>query len=204
MTLVDQLLHNRLVAGVVDRLPVPMRLVRFAMLRDNALENRKDSWGRLRADTESARYAGVRAVTERYAAEGFVLDVGCSQGILQEGLRYRRYLGVDSFADSIARAGARSDDRTAFVQADGSGFEPDEPPDAVVLNEVIYYLPDPIVTLEHYAGLLTGGVVIVSIYARSWSSRRLLRQAGTRLQQVETSQVESGHLAWTIAVFRAR
>ena len=51
-------------------------------------------------------------MVERYAADGFVLDIGCSQGILQEGLRYRSYLGVDSFADSIRLASAKADDRT--------------------------------------------------------------------------------------------
>ena len=70
----------------------------------------------------------------------------------------------------------KSDPRTHFICADGSQFVADQPPDAVVMNEVIYYLPDPIGAVMHHARqLATGGVVIISIYARTWSSRRLLR-----------------------------
>ncbi|HEY6688264.1 MAG TPA: methyltransferase domain-containing protein, partial [Propionibacteriaceae bacterium] len=134
---------------------------------------------------------------------GFVLDVGCSQGILQEGLRYRRYLGVDNFEQSIALAQPKSDSRTQFVCADGSSFVADALPNAVVMNEVIYYLPDPMAAVQHHANRLApGGVLIVSIYARTWSSRRLLRAMAARLELVESRLVRSGHLAWTVAVFR--
>jgi len=44
--------------------------------------------------------------------------------------------------------------------------------------------------------------VIISIYARTWSSRRLLRAIGRRLDLVESSLVTSGHLAWTVAAYR--
>jgi len=75
----------------------------------------------------------------------------------------------------------------------------------VVLNEVIYYLPDPIGTVQHYAGQLAqDGVLIISIYARTWSSRRLLRTIAARLDVVESSLVASDHLAWTVAVYRPR
>jgi 2-polyprenyl-3-methyl-5-hydroxy-6-metoxy-1,4-benzoquinol methylase len=132
-----------------------------------------------------------------------VLDIGCSQGILQEGLRYRRYLGVDNFEQSIALAKPKSDFRTQFVCADGSTFAADAPPNAVVMSEVIYYLPDPMAAVEHHASRLApDGVLIVSIYARTWVSRRLLRAMAARLELVESSLVRSGHLAWTVAVYR--
>jgi len=177
--------------------------VKSILVRDNAKENRKDSWQRLRESNEAARYQAVRRVTERYARAGFVLDVGCSQGILQEGLTYDRYLGVDNCEQSIALAAPKSDARTHFVCTDGSTFVADQPPDAVVMNEVIYYLPDPIGAVLHYARQLApDGVVIISIYARTWSSRRLLRAIGRRLDLVESSLVTSGHLAWTVAAYR--
>lgn len=205
VTVVGRAMGSRLAVALIDALPVPLALARSWMLRDNAAENRLDSWGRLRAPSEQARYAAVREATERYARDGFVLDLGCSQGILREGLAYRRYLGVDSFPDAVVRAQTTADERTAFVCADATTFEPDQPPDTVVLNEVLYYLADPVATaLHHAARLAPGGVVIVSIYARSWSSRRLLRQLGGRLDLVEARRVESGHLAWTVAVFRPR
>jgi SAM-dependent methyltransferase len=205
VTLVGRAMQSRLAVAVMDAAPVPLSLVRSWMLRDNHLENGRGSWQRLRDENEAARYTAVRATTEAYAGDGFVLDVGCSQGILQEGLRYRRYLGVDSYPDAIAKAHAKSDESTAFLCAEGTTYVAEQPPEAVVLNEVVYYLPDPVSTVQHYARqLTTGGVVIVSVYARSWSSRRVLRQLADGLQLVESRRVESGHLAWTIAVFRPR
>jgi hypothetical protein len=84
-TLVAQLMGSRPAVELLSLVPVPLFVVRSVLIRDNARENRRDSWQRLRGVHEAARYRAVRSVTERYAANGFVLDVGCSQGILQEG-----------------------------------------------------------------------------------------------------------------------
>jgi trans-aconitate methyltransferase len=202
-TFVAQLMHSKVAVGLLSVAPIPLFLVRSMLARDNARENRKDSWQRLREYSEAARYEAVRSITERYARDGFVLDIGCSQGILQEGLRYGRYLGVDNCEQAILLARPKCDERTQFVCADGSNFVASQPPNAVVMNEVIYYLPDPIATVAHHAHQLApGGVVIVSIYARTCSSRRLLRDIAARLELLESNVITSGHLAWTIAVYR--
>jgi 2-polyprenyl-3-methyl-5-hydroxy-6-metoxy-1,4-benzoquinol methylase len=202
-TLVAQLMRSKVAVELLSAAPIPLSLVRPILARDNARENQKDSWQRLRVRNEAARYRAVRTVTERYAREGFVLDIGCSQGILQEGLSYGRYLGVDNCEQSIRLAEPKCDSRTQFVCADGSSFVADELPDAVVMNEVLYYLPDPVAAVEHHARRLApGGVVIISIYARTWSSRRLLRAIGARLDLLESHVIRSGHLAWAVAAYR--
>ena len=202
-TVVARMLHSRAAAWLLSVAPIPLFLVRSILVRDNARENRKDSWQRLRESNEAARYQAVRDVTERYARDGFVLDVGCSQGILQEGLSYGRYLGVDNCERSILLAESKSDLKTQFVCGDGSTFVADQPPEAIVLNEVIYYLPDPIRAVLHHAGQVApGGVVIISIYARTWSSRRLLGALAKRLSLVESRLITSEHLAWTVAAYR--
>jgi len=202
-TFVAQLMRSRVAVGLLSAAPIPLSAVRPILVRDNARENRKDSWQRLRVRSEAARYSAVRTVTERYARDGFVLDIGCSQGILQEGLRYGRYLGVDNCEQSIQLAELKRNRWTQFVCADGPSFVADQPPDAVVLNEVLYYLPDPIGAVEHHARQLApDGVVIISIYARTWSSRRLLRAIGARLELVEFNVIRSGHLAWAVAAYR--
>ena len=202
-TLVARLLRSKMAVGLLSAAPIPLFLVRPILARDNALENRKDGWQRLRVRSEAARYCAVRTVTERYARDGFVLDIGCSQGILQEGLKYGRYLGVDNCEQSIRLAQPKCDRGTQFVCADGSSFVADQSPDAVVMNEVLYYLPDPVAAVEHHARRLApGGVVIISIYARTWSSRRLLRAIGARLDLLESHVIRSGHLAWAVAAYR--
>jgi 2-polyprenyl-3-methyl-5-hydroxy-6-metoxy-1,4-benzoquinol methylase len=203
-TLVARAVESKLAVRLGSYLPVPLELAHAFLLRDNEKENRKDGWNRLRDASESVRYQAVRGLIEKYVRDGFVLDVGCSQGILQEGLTYGRYLGIDNFAEPILRAAAKADERTAFHHADGSSYVPDERPDAVVLNEVLYYLPEPLAAVTHYANWLApGGVLIVSVYARAWAMRRLLRQISSRFRLVESSTVSSdSHLAWTVAVFR--
>ena len=203
-TLVARAVESKLAVGLGSYLPVPLELAQSFLLRDNERENRKDGWNRLRDARESVRYQAVRGLVEKYVRHGFVLDVGCSQGILQEGLTYGRYVGIDSYAEPILRAAVKSDERTAFHHADGSSYVPDQPPDAVVLNEVLYYLPKPLAVVSHYANLLApGGVLIVSVYSRAWAMRRLLRQISSRFPLVESSTVNSNsHLAWTVTVFR--
>lgn len=202
-TFVAQLMRSKAAAGLLDTAPIPLVLVRSILARDNARENRNDSWQRLRLGVEAPRYRAVRSATESYAQDGFVLDIGCSQGILQEGLRYGRYLGVDNCAQSITLARPKCDRRTQFVCADGSNFVADQPPDAVVMNEVIYYLHDPIGVAEHHGRRLSPrGVLIISLYARTWSSRRLLRALAARFELLESNLIRSGHLAWTVAVYR--
>ena len=204
-TPVARWLASRPAVMIMSAAPVPLPVVRSFLQRDNARENRQDSWQRLRHDAEQARYDAVRSVVERYAADGFVLDIGCSQGILQEGLRYRTYLGVDSFADSIRLASAKTDDRTRFICADAMTFLPDEPADAIVMNEVLYYLPNPIAAVRHHArSLNTEGVIIISVFSHAWATRRLLRMIAEQLDQIQIEQVDSGHLAWSIAVYRPR
>ena len=201
-TVVHRLLGRAGVA-VLDRLPIPLALARIFMLGENAVENARGGWARLRDDREAGRYQAVRSAVERYAPEGFVLDVGCSQGLLQEGLRYRRYVGIDRYAPALPRATGGQDPRTTFRHADAATFVPDEPPDAVVLNEVLYYLPHPVRVVQRYARLLApGGVLVVSCYARTWPTRRLLARLARRLELLETVRVVAEPHAWDVAVLR--
>ena len=203
-SLVQRVLGGAAVA-VLDRLPVPLALARVLMLVENAVENVRGGWDRLRDDTEAERYRAVRAAVERHAPDGFVLDVGCSQGILQEGLAYRRYIGVDRYAPALRRARGAADAATTFVAADASRYVPDAAPDAVVLNEVLYYLPRPVRVVERYAGLLApDGVLVVCCYARTWPTRRLLRRVRRRLEMVEVERVVAGPHAWDVAVLQPR
>lgn len=203
LTPVARWLASRPGVMIMSAAPVPLPVVRSILQRDNARENRRDSWQRLRHQAEQARYHALRSVIDRYAGDGFVLDIGCSQGILQEGLRYRRYLGVDSFADSIMLASAKTDHRTEFICADAMTYLPDEPADAIVMNEVLYYLPNPLAAVGHHARSLSAeGVIIISVFAHAWATRRLLRMIAAQLEQIQIEQVDSGHLAWSIAVYR--
>lgn len=202
--MVARALTSDLAVRVASHLPIPLPLARPFLLRDNRQENLAGSWGRLRSPSERGRYSAVRTMTERHARHGFVLDVGCSQGLLHEGLSYGRYVGVDSYRPAIERAAARADHRTQFIHGDADTFTPDQPPDAVVFNEVLYYLPRPLETVERYAQLLApDGVLIISLFRHTWATRRLLRHISAALPVLDAMVVEGeSHLAWAVSAHR--
>ncbi len=203
-TVAARALDSRIVMRAVSHLPVPLALARPFLVRDNRQENAAGGWSRLHAPSESARYRAVRALCEAYARDGFVLDVGCSQGILAEGLTYARYVGIDSYAEPLHPASARADAVTSFCQENADTFMPDQPPDVVVFNEVLYYLRRPAATVDRYATLVApGGVLVVSLYLHSWATRRLLRRLAARYR-VCAQHVVAGEsqLAWVVTAFR--
>lgn len=202
-TLAARIVGSRVGGAVLNRLPVPLAVARPWLLRDNRAENARDSWGRLWSAVEAPRYAAVREAVARWTDDGFIVDVGCAQGILAAGLVCRRYLGLDRHAESLQLARSWAGPHSEFVCADADSYQPDEPPDVVVLNEVLYYLPDPVATARRYADLLApDGVLVVSLFAHAWASRRLLRTLDRVLIRVDTELVRSAQLAWTVAVYR--
>ena len=203
-TVVARALEDARLVRIGSQLPVPLGLVRPILRRNDAEENRRGNWMRLRAAEEFPRYAAVARLIDTYAPDGFILDVGCSQGILQERVAYARYLGIDTSAAAIARASVKTDDRTSFQVADASCYQPQQPVDAVVLNEVVYYLSQPLATVHRYGRYLADRGVLILCNVDSWATRRLRRRLATRLPCVDRVDVrgESG-LIWTAAVFRS-
>jgi 2-polyprenyl-3-methyl-5-hydroxy-6-metoxy-1,4-benzoquinol methylase len=202
-TLVARVVDSRFSRFLVNHLPVPLALARPFLLRDDARENENDGWGRLAAPAEEARYAAVRQVCERYARGGRLLDVGCSRGLLQEGLSYGSYVGIDADERPLLHASKRTDGRTSFLRADADVYEPDEPLDAIVFNEMLYYLPSPVRTVRRLAKQLApGGVLVVSMY-RAWATARIERELCALFPVLESRQVTgSSGMTWTITVYR--
>jgi 2-polyprenyl-3-methyl-5-hydroxy-6-metoxy-1,4-benzoquinol methylase len=168
---------NRWLLPILPWIPVPHGLLHALLLEDNQKENEADGWGRLRNASELGRYSVIHGYVQQFARDGSVLDVGCSDGILQERIAYGRYLGIDMFAKSIARASIKADARTRFLQADAETFAPDERFDAIVWNECLYYLRHPIDVITRYRQYLAPrGVMIVSMFYQTFATRRLFRQ----------------------------
>lgn len=185
--------------------PIPHRALRWYLARDNAAENEK-GWARLRDINELGRYRVVQGCIETFAPGGDVLDLGCAQGLLQQGLRYGAYTGVDVLAETVATAQARADERTRFVVGDGATYVPDRRHDAIVFNECLYYFDDPIATIERYRPhLAPGGVFVISLFNRLLFSKRLLRRLGAVGElQAQTRVYSRQGAGWTIGVYRPR
>lgn len=112
-----------------------------------------------------------------------VADLGCGPGNLTAALAERwpsaTVAGVDSSAAMIeaARAG-HSGPRLSFALGDVRDWTPDSPPDVIVSNAVLQWVPGHLEVLRRWAGLLApGGWLAVQVPANfDQPSHALLRQ----------------------------
>ena len=173
---------------------------------------RSGKWDYMKEVGQLARYSVIVGYLEFFAKGGMILDVGSGEGILEEHLSAGRFggcLGVDLSEEAIARAEARTVDRAAehisFVCADVERYVPKGPYDAVVFNEILYYLDDPLASSARYVDCLApDGVFIVSLYgvsARANAIRRRLDETYRVVDQVRTS---NGPNAWVCSVYQPR
>jgi SAM-dependent methyltransferase len=162
-------------------------------------------WEVLARSDELARYAIIAGFLARDRPGGFVLDVGCGEGLLCDHLRPAAggaYLGIDLSAVAIERAKRRCREGIRFAVADAEAFVPDRRPDAVVLNECLYYFHDPLGQAGRYLDLLArDGILIVSMF-RSLRATALLRALRARHRPLEELEVRHRKGAWRMAVFR--
>lgn len=161
-------------------------------------------WAFLTDSAELARYAVIAAYLHHEQPGGPILDVGCGEGLLAEQLRHFtdvEYRGIDISERAVARAGERyGDAHTTFQAADAESFEPDGTYGALVFNECLYYLHDPLGTVERYRrALKPGGRIVVSMF-RSPRTEAILRLLARRLPLVETTELANRRGRWTVAV----
>jgi SAM-dependent methyltransferase len=132
---------------------------------------RAGNWDYLASPAEAPRYALIAGYLHRLAAADgsdpiHVLDAGCGEGILADYLDPARIVltGFDPSPTAIARARAR---RGTWLVA---GVDPIPlPPSArfraIVFNEVLPALPDPLGTLASFRALLEpGGMFVLSLF----------------------------------------
>jgi 2-polyprenyl-3-methyl-5-hydroxy-6-metoxy-1,4-benzoquinol methylase len=198
-------LVNKWLMPLVPLVPIPHRIVRGMLLRDNASEHEQSGWARLRKVTELGRYSVIQGWCQHFAKDGDLLDVGSGEGILQEHLSgYRSYTGIDLFPESIAKASAKADARTRFVQADATTYVPEKQFDVIIWNECLYYLENPIDTITRYCNYLTpSGVMIVSMFYQTYATRRLFKQLKVLAPVVADLRVTNDEGAsWVLRAYR--
>jgi SAM-dependent methyltransferase len=165
---------------------------------------------------EEPRYAAISELTAKVAAVPSVLDLGCGSGLLYASLRDRQihdYTGVDLSASAITLARRFADDRTKFVAADIRVWNPPNGYDAIVFNEVLYYLEDPLHVVKRYLpALRPGGALLVSMYhprsvrqfALRFRVRFIERSLRRQFRVVEEKWIpsEPPGLAWRLSMLR--
>lgn len=145
------------------------------MLRKDYIEIKHKEWNEQYSDgiwdylcqpEEGARYSIILGYIRRYMPGGKVLDLGCGTGILwdyMERSEQSNYKGIDFSKEAIKHAKRKSE--VAFDVADICKYQPKEKYDAIIFNEVLYYLPNPLSVVKRYSKYLTpGGIVVVSMF----------------------------------------
>jgi 2-polyprenyl-3-methyl-5-hydroxy-6-metoxy-1,4-benzoquinol methylase len=119
-------------------------------------------WQQLDTPEQAIRYRYIATAIRSAEAES-VLDIGCGEGVLLEYLNGDVvYTGIEPSALAAGRARLG---RGTILHAQCEDVTLDSTYDAIVFNEVLYYLPDPLAMLEKFTARLNpGGVLIVSIY----------------------------------------
>lgn len=163
-------------------------------------------WAYMSEQRELARYWTIIGYMDAFRRGGEYLDVGCGDGVLFERFKplgYRRYLGVDLSDVAIEKLRLYNDDRTNFSQADGNVYEPAGLFDVIIFNESLYYLRDPVRSLERYAqSLKADGCMIVSTYTASRRSLAVLRDAKQVLDVFDEVKTTQGAMSWLCTVFK--
>jgi len=117
------------------------------------------------APSERARHALIGMYLNHFCPEGKILDVGCGLGTMTDFLNQvqkSKYLGIDISETAISEAVKRKN--LSFISTDFLEFTTEEKFNAIVLNEVLYYLEEE-AAIAHALKLLDdNGFIVVSLY----------------------------------------
>jgi SAM-dependent methyltransferase len=164
-------------------------------------------WAFLASAGERARFAVMVGLLSE-ATDPAVLDVGCGDGVLYQRFRVygcSRYVGIDLSQVAVARAAAVAGPEASFAAADAATYQPEGTFDAIVFNEMLYYLHDPIAAVRRYAeALRPGGRLIVSTWCGSPRGLAILRQLHEAYDAVDEVVVQQRAQRWTLTTLKPR
>jgi 2-polyprenyl-6-hydroxyphenyl methylase/3-demethylubiquinone-9 3-methyltransferase len=164
-------------------------------------------WAFLASAGERARFAVIVGLLSE-GVDPAVLDVGCGDGVLYQRFRAygsSRYVGLDLSVVAVGKAAAAAGPEATFVAADAAIYQPEGRFDAIVFNEMLYYLHEPLATVRRYAEALTpGGRLIVSTWGGSPRGLAILRQLHGLFDAVDEIVVKQRSQQWTITCLKSR
>ena len=165
-------------------------------------EYRDGQWDFLREEDERERYLLLAEQLLRRRPGG-VLDLGCGEGLLLAALRGQgggpelHYVGIDLSPTAISKA-RQATGNGHFAVAEIDSYRPARRFDAIVFNESLYYLEDPLGAVSRYLGFLEpGGVIVVSMF-ESLRTRAIARLLRARLQLQDELGIAKPSGRWMI------
>jgi 2-polyprenyl-3-methyl-5-hydroxy-6-metoxy-1,4-benzoquinol methylase len=150
-------------------------------------------------DLDRATGAQVIALLERYTVKPDILDLGCGKGInlhLAE-TGYGHYHGVDISTNSIQTARKHARPNTSFEVGDILRYQTAERYDAILLREVLYYIPMRQIDefLRRTAGFLKpSGKIFIQLWDKNSCTEyiEIIANAGFRLLEEQVAKSDEG------------
>ncbi len=128
-------------------------------------EYEEGQWEYLSNVDEMSRYSIISGYIRKAKLKDKILDVGCGAGELWNYLTEEdkeRYWGVDISSVAIERASIKS---SHFIEADINNYYPSETFDCIVLNEVLYYIKNPLQLINKLLNVLNSeGIMVISMF----------------------------------------
>ncbi len=160
-------------------------------------------WDYLNSATESTRYVLLAHWLSSFERTQSILDVCCGEGLFHRHLRksgYEKYVGIDISDVAIRRAQELSNEVTTFQVADAETFSPSETFTAIVFNECLYYMRDPVGMVNRYSGFLgENGILAISIFTSDLPGG-WLKQLAQSLNLLETASITNERGTWQCMV----
>lgn len=182
-----------LAVNLMPYFPLPEEWYRKLLVADSEKRYATGRWDYQREVAESHRYSLIIGCCDYFKSpDRRVLDVGCGDGILQQRLAYKEYVGVDMNAEAIARASQREDGRTHFHCKPAGEFVPEGPFDVIVFNESLYYIGNPLGVLAHYRKFLADdGVIVICMFQTNLARKIWNRIDDTDLVELTAVKVSN-------------
>jgi len=125
-------------------------------------------WKYLSTVPELAHYSIIIGYLNYFKPGGAILDVGCGEGILFERMAadsYSSYRGIDISENAISIANRKKNEKAHFSRIPCQDYRTEEKFDAIVFNEVLYFIEHPLQVLKHFEQFRKqDGILIVSMF----------------------------------------
>jgi 2-polyprenyl-3-methyl-5-hydroxy-6-metoxy-1,4-benzoquinol methylase len=196
-------------AKPLSKMTVPAKILMNKFPGLNAavwdVQYRLGMWDRI----DSASGARMIASLEKYTNGPAILDLGCGKGVnLHLAVsKYRRYHGVDISPHSIRTARKHARPNASFEAADILRYQTSERYDAILLREVLYYLPEQSIAefLRRITGFLEpDGKILIQFWDKSACALYIdkVLNSGLEVLEEDTDKSDNGP-KMTIIVLQA-
>jgi len=166
---------------------------------------RSGDWDYLRDIDEVGRYSITFGLLLYAGCHKRVLDIGCGEAIFLDYLRcagYERYVGIDISPVAIAKNTVLADEKTEFFAVDIEEYSPLGQFDAIIFNECLYYLKDPLDIIQSCTHTLRSeGVFIVSLFLSQPDVAELRLRIRRQYRCLEEVIIRNRRGSWSCCMF---